>query len=328
MALISGPRRRTAPATPAPPPVAEALQNALTRLHPNKSGLRSFLAEALGSPVVLSRLDWTASHAGIVDELVDNLVRDQHQGGDNLARLAVAVASVKDFRRLTRLEAGTTTAALAETAVAALRDLVAGEADRDILPASTALPAAAERRGNTEALDRAGLAALRDEYLGLLGPRPPEAPGAALARLLQRLIRSLRSDAEITIEVTGDCHVDGAVTLHGAKYLFLGRWQQHPVSYDQLMTFHRSLLVRPEDIPGLFLAINGFAPYAVALCSPSGTEMILADGSDLLAVLEGELTLAQLLDRKRRHAAETGEIFLPIHKNPPVDRHPHGPEAT
>jgi len=42
--------------------------------------------------------------------------------------------------------------------------------------------------------------------------------------------------------------------------------------------------------------------------------MILMDGSDLMAVLEGRIDLLQLLLRKRRYAAQTGNIFLGIHE--------------
>ena len=42
--------------------------------------------------------------------------------------------------------------------------------------------------------------------------------------------------------------------------------------------------------------------------------MILMEGSDLMAVLEGRVDLIQLLLRKRRHAAQTGEILLSIHR--------------
>jgi len=41
--------------------------------------------------------------------------------------------------------------------------------------------------------------------------------------------------------------------------------------------------------------------------------MILMDGSDLMAVLEGRIDLVQLLLRKRRQAAQTGQIYLRIH---------------
>jgi len=38
------------------------------------------------------------------------------------------------------------------------------------------------------------------------------------------------------------------------------------------------------------------------------------DGADLNAILEGRIDLPHLLFRKRRHAAETGQIYLSINK--------------
>lgn len=38
--------------------------------------------------------------------------------------------------------------------------------------------------------------------------------------------------------------------------------------------------------------------------------MILMDGSDLSAVMEGRIELPELLTRKKQHAARTGEIFI------------------
>jgi hypothetical protein len=40
--------------------------------------------------------------------------------------------------------------------------------------------------------------------------------------------------------------------------------------------------------------------------------LILADGGDLLAVLEQRIDLVDLLRRKYRHAAMTGEIFFAV----------------
>jgi hypothetical protein len=40
--------------------------------------------------------------------------------------------------------------------------------------------------------------------------------------------------------------------------------------------------------------------------------MILMDGSDLMAVLEGRIDLTQLLRRKRRHASQIGNIYLKV----------------
>jgi len=41
---------------------------------------------------------------------------------------------------------------------------------------------------------------------------------------------------------------------------------------------------------------------------------VLMDGADLLAVLEQRIDFVSLLIRKKRHAAQTGRIFLPIHE--------------
>lgn len=40
--------------------------------------------------------------------------------------------------------------------------------------------------------------------------------------------------------------------------------------------------------------------------------MLLMDGADLMAVLDNRIPLPDMLLRKRRHAAQTGEIFLRI----------------
>lgn len=42
--------------------------------------------------------------------------------------------------------------------------------------------------------------------------------------------------------------------------------------------------------------------------------MILMDGSDLMAVLEGRIDLVELLYRKKRWASQSGNIYLRIHE--------------
>lgn len=42
--------------------------------------------------------------------------------------------------------------------------------------------------------------------------------------------------------------------------------------------------------------------------------MILMDGSDLMAVLDGRIDLPELLYRKKRHASLTGNIYLKINE--------------
>lgn len=61
----------------------------------------------------------------------------------------------------------------------------------------------------------------------------------------------------------------------------------------------------------MFTSVNDFEPTAVAAHSGTRPNMILLDGGDLMAVLDERLELPALLLRKRRHAARTGEVFIP-----------------
>jgi len=69
-----------------------------------------------------------------------------------------------------------------------------------------------------------------------------------------------------------------------------------------------------ENTLGLFLSMNGFSPDAIAAHSRGTPNTVLMDGADLLAVLEQRIDFVSLLIRKKRHAAQTGRIFLPIHE--------------
>jgi hypothetical protein len=58
-----------------------------------------------------------------------------------------------------------------------------------------------------------------------------------------------------------------------------------------------------DNTLGLFLSINGFSEDGAKAHSSGRRVMLLMDGSDLMAVLEGRIDLIQLLLRKRREVA-------------------------
>lgn len=58
---------------------------------------------------------------------------------------------------------------------------------------------------------------------------------------------------------------------------------------------------------GLFVTIEGLTKEAI---SPHFNSIIIMDGSDISAIVEGRVSLPDLLYKKRRKAAETGKIYL------------------
>ena len=120
-------------------------------------------------------------------------------------------------------------------------------------------------------------------------------------------------DPRASFKITGE-QIDGAFTFERTDFLLEAKWQQELVGIEELDAFAGKISRKLDNTLGLFLSINGYSPDAVSLHTAARPVMILMDGSDLMAVLEGRIDLGALLLRKRWHAAQTGELFLPIHR--------------
>jgi len=57
---------------------------------------------------------------------------------------------------------------------------------------------------------------------------------------------------------------------------------------------------------------SDFTDGAVEKHSQPQTPLILMDGTDLFHILEGRVALDEVLERKRRHAAETGVVMYRV----------------
>jgi len=289
-----------------------ALKEALAAIYWYKADLRSFLTASLQDPSVLSAVDWNAYKYSIVNGVVDTLVKEPDRYQVTLLRLMADVARVSDFSHLARLEDADEKIRRAQANVARLRGMVLPHEE-----ASGEERAAEARRQKTydEQMARAAfrdrLAELNKELLEVIGPSSAQDRGYRLERFVKGLFDLFDLDPKASFKVTGE-QIDGAFTFDNTDYLLEAKWQEELVGTADLDSFAGKIGRKLENTLGLFLAINGFATNAVQLHSTARPTMILMDGSDLMAVLEGRIDLQQLLLRKRRHAAQTGEIYLPI----------------
>ena len=121
-------------------------------------------------------------------------------------------------------------------------------------------------------------------------------------------------DPRAAFRVTGE-QIDGSFSFEGTDYLFEARWEDQLTPRAELDAFDAKIGRKLENNTlGLFLSINGFSSDGVAVYSGGRSLMILMDGSNLIAVLEGRIDLVKMLLRKRRHAAQTGNIYLTVAK--------------
>jgi hypothetical protein len=118
-------------------------------------------------------------------------------------------------------------------------------------------------------------------------------------------------DPRASFRIEGE-QVDGGFTLDASHFLLEARWRKQSATRDDLGSFKSKVDDKAENTLGLFISIEGFEPSALEKHSGRGSPLILAYGGDLLAVLEQRIDLVELLRRKYRHAAMTGEIFFAV----------------
>lgn len=296
------------------PAAINALKEALTNIYWYKSDLRSFIMNTISEPAILSRLNWNEYKRNIVTILIDFLSRNQDSYQNDLLRLMTEVIKIRDFSHLERLEDGKKKAQKAKESVKALEALMKGHSD--LVEEKKKYE---ERRKDVyeKILETTGvkekLEELQKEYFSLISSTEPQKRGYQLERILKELFALFDLDPKASFKVTGE-QIDGAFTFENTDYLLEARWQQDPVSTKELDAFSGKLGRKLENTLGLFLSINGFSEDSVKAHAAGRKLMILVDGSDLMAVLEGRIDLIQLLLRKRRHASQTGNIYLKIHE--------------
>lgn len=133
--------------------------------------------------------------------------------------------------------------------------------------------------------------------------------GYALERILAELSRLSRLETTEAFRVNGE-QVDGAVKFEGEHYLIEAKWQERAASNEPVYQFAGKVAGKLYG-RGLFISVNGFSPEVVrSLVLGKEIQTLFIDGEDLILVLEGHLTLRDMIDRKVKAAQTKGLIYV------------------
>ncbi len=296
-------------------PVAiNALKEALTSIYWYKSDLRSFIMNTINDSSLLARINWEDYKRNIVANIIDFLSNHQETYKNDLLKLIVEVIKIDDFSHLRRLEDGKEKEERAKNAVIALKKLTIQHYD---LMEEEKKKEQKRKKAYEKILKNKGvserLGVIEKEYFNLISSADPQKRGFKLEKVLKKLFILFDLDPKASFRIIGE-QIDGAFTFDNTDYLFEAKWQQELVGIKDLDGFSGKLARKLDNTLGLFLSINSFSEDAVKAHSSGRRLMILMDGSDLMAVIEGRIDLIELLLRKRRHASQTGVIYLKIHE--------------
>ena len=293
------------------PPAWDALTEALATFEwfkgPFESLIRRLFADA---PDVLVRVNFTEPKRKVAADLGEAL-RARESQYQSLVIDALVELSQFDpsFPRLARLEDGAAKVLAAQAGlrqVHAMTDRYSQLAvDRERVRAE--FDAQAERRG----VQRSHEAALQDlhaRFLTMHTSNDVQRRGREFEVFLNDLFELWDLAPRAAYDLDHE-QVDGAFTFRTDDYLLEARWWSERLQPKELNDFRAKVDGKARNTLGLCVAVSGFTAGAVAKHSQSQSPLILMDGTDLMPVLEGRIGLDEVLERKRRHAAETGNVL-------------------
>lgn len=158
-------------------------------------------------------------------------------------------------------------------------------------------------------VDRQKIATIKSELLRV-SSLSAQARGFAFEALLKSLFDNFGLAAHEPFRLQGE-QIDGSFQLGSETYLLEAKWHGQPIGVADLHTFHGKIEQKAAWTRGLFVSNSGFSEDGLVAFG-RGKRVICMDGLDLYEMLDREIPLNQVLERKVRRAAETGMAFLRV----------------
>ena len=290
-------------------PAWQALAEALCTYYWYKADFQTLVrAHFVEAPDALAAVNFDDTKRIATGQLVRALRINERKYQSVVIDALVALSEFDpEFRHLARLDDGPARVAEAKAAWDIVRSVT--EQYSELVASRESVRLEAEKaaaRESARLLHDKQLAELKREFLEMhQSSDEPRRRGIAFEKFLNALFKlwDLNPRAAYSIEHE---QIDGAFTFRTDDYILEARWKAEPLQPKDLNDFKVKVDNKARNTLGLYISISGFTEGAITKHSYGQTPLILMDGTDLMPVLEGRIDLAEVLERKRRHAAETG----------------------
>ncbi|SAL64588.1 hypothetical protein AWB74_03491 [Caballeronia arvi] len=157
---------------------------------------------------------------------------------------------------------------------------------------------------------QSALPELKAKFISLLqGEVVGAKRGYALEGILQETCKASSLSVTEPFRTRGE-QIDGAVKFDGEHYLIEAKWQDKAAANESVYQFAAKIEGKMYG-RGLFVSINGFSENVISsLVAGKAIKTIFIDGADLITVLEGIISLSDMLDRKVKAAQTKGLIYI------------------
>ncbi len=163
--------------------------------------------------------------------------------------------------------------------------------------------------GAQPAFDPLRLAQLGSRLLEL-SRLDPQSRGFGYERFLRDMFDLNGLAARSSFRLVGE-QIDGSFELSGETYLLEAKWQALQVGAADLRAFQGKVEEKAAWSRGLFVSESGFSEDGLAAFG-RGKRVVCMDGLDIYEMLQKQLRFVDVMSRKVRHAAETGNPFARV----------------
>jgi hypothetical protein len=155
---------------------------------------------------------------------------------------------------------------------------------------------------------------LRDTFYELtINPNRQQA-GLKLEHLLNELFEMFQLSPRGSFKIIGE-QIDGTFLLDEESYLVEAKWESSLLREDKLLVFRGKIEGKSSFTRGVFVSISGFTRECLdSISKHKQPTFFLIDGYDLTTVLEGQISLTDLLRAKRNRLAEDGILLYRVSK--------------
>ena len=138
----------------------------------------------------------------------------------------------------------------------------------------------------------------------------PQPRGYAFEKFLKDLFEANGLSPRASFRLVGE-QIDGSFELTSDTYLLEAKWTNEQIGVADLHSFHGKLDQKAAWSRGLFISDSGFTEDGLNAFG-RGKRVICMDGLDLYEMLDKNLSFGEVVSKKARRAAESGNPFVRI----------------
>lgn len=283
-----------------------ALKEALSVIFWKREDLQDFIKLSIENNAIVGTINWGGTKREAVKELIERMTNRPDIYKTDLMHLLLAVTDFNDFSNLKYWDEDGSKTKKAKEAVNNLRTYTKGYIQiTQEQEESQKRKIEAEKKINKNKSLNDELSVLKDRFNLMTTAKDLQKRGFELEKFLYDLLLLYELEPKGSFKNHGE-QIDGAFTFQGTDYLLEAKWKKQ-VDRGELATFCYKVETKFKTAVGLLVTIDGVTSEAI---SPDFKSIIIMDAFDIIAILDGRISLTDLLFKKRRKAIETGKIYL------------------